>query len=97
VLGHARTVGEAGGHEAVGEVGDALERRRHERREADPLDVRAGLGVVVEDPPVVLVDHPDPVTGGAEPVGRIEDAGTDPENGVEESDRRHGNTVPPPR
>ena len=92
----APTVGEAGGHEAVGQVGDTVEGCGHERREADPLDVRAGLGVVVEHPPVVLVDHPDPVAGVAQAIGGVHDSGTHTEDGMEENDRRHGRTLAPP-
>lgn len=95
MLGHAGAVGEAGCHEPVGEVGDPLEGGSHEGREPDALHVRAGLGVVVEDQPVVLVDDVHPVACGAQAVGGVDDPRTDAEDGVEERDRGHGAMVRP--
>ena len=40
--------------------------------------------------------HEHLVTGGAQPLGGVEDAGTDPEDGVDEHDVGHGPTQPAP-
>ena len=53
------------------------------------LGVRHRGVVGVEHPALEQVGHEHLVTGGAQPLGGVEDAGTDPEDGVDEHDVGH--------
>jgi len=94
VLGHAAAVREARGEKAVAQRFDRCRRASHQLGEADRLDERAGLLVVVEDTSVVLVDHKHLVPRRTQPIGGVEDSGAHPEDGMEQ--RYFGHGLAPP-